>query len=356
MYIDASDGVKMLDDPIQIKLKDPSSALAVAASEFEQVIFPAEVLNPEHDRREIKSVVVLGMGGSALAALVLKSWLRNNLKIPVEVCRNYDLPGYVSSSTLVIASSYSGNTEETLSGLEQAQEVGSILGIIAAGGKLVEIANENNIAHVKLPDSLQPRMAVTLNLRALTALLVNFGVLSPEVLEEIASTKEWLAAESNKWNSDVATADNLAKQIALAAVGKTPIFYGGNLTGPAAYRFKISWNENAKNVAFYNELPEMNHNEFMGWTSHPVEKPFAVFDIVSSFENPRTIKRFSVTDRLLSGLRPKSLRIELAGDTILKQLLWAGILADYASIYTAILNGVDPTPVALIEKLKQELK
>lgn len=346
----------MLDDPSQIKLKDPSSALNVAGAEFEQVAFAVDVLNPDHDGREIKNVVVLGMGGSALAALVLKSWLKDSLRIPVEVCRTYDLPGYVSSNTLVIASSYSGNTEETLSGLEQAEEVGAVLGIISAGGKLVEEANQDNIAYVKLPENFQPRMAVTYNLRALTSLLVNFGIVGSEKLDEIASTKDWLEQECNSWKPEVDTADNLAKQIALAAVGKTPVFYGGSLTGPAAYRFKISWNENAKNVAFYNELPEMNHNEFMGWTSHPVEKPFAVFDIVSNLENPKLLKRFSVTDRLLSGLRPKALRIEMSGDTVLKQLLWAGILADFASIYTAILNGVDPTPVPLIEKLKQELK
>jgi glucose/mannose-6-phosphate isomerase len=346
----------MLDDPSQIKLKDPSSALNVAAMEYEQVAYSADVLNPEHDGREIKSIVVLGMGGSALAALVLKSWLKESLTIPIEVCRTYDLPGYVSSNTLVIASSYSGNTEETLSGLEQAKEIGAILGIIAAGGKLVDIATENGIAYVKLPDSFQPRMAVTYNLRALTSLLVNFGIVQQGRLDEISSTKDWLALESRNWSPEIDTAQNLAKQIALAAVGKTPVFYGGSITSPAAYRFKISWNENAKNVSFYNELPEMNHNEFMGWTSHPIEKPFAVFDIVSNFENPRIIKRFNVSDRLLSGLRPKAFRVDLAGDTILKQLLWAGILADYASIYTAILNGVDPTPVALIEKLKQELK
>ena len=94
----------------------------------------------------------------------------------------------------------------------------------------------------------------------------------------------------------------------------------------------------------------------MGWTSHPVEKPFAIFDLISSFEHPQVIKRFKVSDKLLSGRRPKAKVIELQGDTVLKQLLWAAILADFTSIYLAILNNVDPTPVKLIEKLKQELK
>ena len=93
----------------------------------------------------------------------------------------------------------------------------------------------------------------------------------------------------------------------------------------------------------------------MGWTSHPVEKPFAVFDLISNFEHPQILRRFEISDRLLSGKRPKATVIELAGDSVLKQLLWGAILADFASIYTAILNGVDPSPVELIEKLKREL-
>jgi glucose/mannose-6-phosphate isomerase len=124
---------------------------------------------------------------------------------------------------------------------------------------------------------------------------------------------------------------------------------------PVAYKWKISWNENAKNVAFWNELPEFNHNEFMGWTSHPIEKPFAIFDLVSGLEHPQILKRFEVSDRLLSGQRPKSTVVNLAGDTVIAQMLWGSILADFVSIYVAILNGVDPTPVPLIEKLKKEL-
>jgi glucose/mannose-6-phosphate isomerase len=127
------------------------------------------------------------------------------------------------------------------------------------------------------------------------------------------------------------------------------------LTAPVAYKWKISWNENAKNVAFWNEYSEYDHNEFIGWTSHPVEKPYAIFDIVSHLEHPQILKRFDISDRLLSGKRPKAMTISLQGDTLIQQMLWGSILADFASIYVAILNGADPSPVALIEKLKQEL-
>jgi glucose/mannose-6-phosphate isomerase len=194
------------------------------------------------------------------------------------------------------------------------------------------------------------------NLRALTKLLVSFGVIGEDKFEEISSVSEWLKSETAKWSVNVSTTENYAKQLAIHAVGKTAIFYGGTLTAPVAYKWKISWNENAKNVAFWNEFPEFNHNEFIGWTSHPVDKPFAIFDLISPLEHPQILKRFEVSDRLLSGQRPKTTNINLAGNTLIKQLLWGSILADYVSIYLAILNGINPTPVQLIEKLKHELE
>lgn len=345
----------MLDDSNVIGQRDPHGALRVAAEQYAQARFDATVSNGEHDHREITRVVVSGMGGSALAALVVKSWLKNQLTVPFEIIRTYSLPHYVDANTLVIASSYSGNTEETLSGLHEAQERGAQTAIIAAGGALIDMAQTNDIAHVQLPSDLQPRMAVINNLRALVALLVHFDVADSSVFEDIENEADWLERETAQWISSVTTDKNYAKQLALHAVGKTPIFYAGNLMSPVAYKWKISWNENAKNVAFWNELPEFNHNEFIGWTSHPIEKPFAIFDLVSHLEHPQILKRFEVSDRLLSGQRPKSTVINLAGETVIAQMLWASILADFVSIYVAILNGVDPTPVPLIEKLKKEL-
>ena len=345
----------MLDDMNVLSQRDPSGALEVAATQFRQASFQAEVKNPEHDGREIKHIIVAGMGGSALAALQVKSWLANDLTVSFEVVRAYSLPSYVGYNTLVIASSYSGNTEETLSCLKQAREKGAQVAVTASGGKLTDMAKAGNIAYAQVPMHVQPRMAVIYNLRALMTLLVHFGVVKNERLVEIAEAASWLAEASKAWAREVTVDKNLAKQLALLAVGKTPIFYAGSLMAPVAYKWKISWNENAKNVAFWDELPEFNHNEFIGWTSHPVEKPFAIFDLTSRFEHPRVLKRFEISDRLLSGRRPKSHIVDLQGTTPFKQMLWADILADFTIIYVAILNGVDPTPVDLVEKLKHEL-
>ncbi|MFZ1250300.1 MAG: bifunctional phosphoglucose/phosphomannose isomerase [Candidatus Microsaccharimonas sp.] len=345
----------ILDNMNVITQRDPAGALKIIAKQYKQVSFDTQIANAAHDNRPITSVVIAGMGGSALAALIVKVLLIEELQISFDVIRGYNLPAYVNEHTLVIASSYSGNTEETLSVLSQAQAKGAQLGILASGGKLIEIANASDIAHIVLPAGAQPRMAMIYNLRALFALLQNFGVASHIWLDELASLSDWLRTETEQWLPDVATNQNYAKQLALQAIGKTPVFYGSPLTAPLAYKWKISWNETAKNVAFWNEYPEFNHNEFMGWASHPVEKPFVIFDFSSSFDSPRIAQRFELSDRLLSGKRPHALTIQLKGGSLLSQLVWGAILADFSSAYAALLNQVDPTPVVLIEKLKREL-
>ncbi len=345
----------MLDDDNVLKQRDPHGALAVAAEEWIQAKREVEVIDGAHDGRQLTRIVVAGMGGSGLSSLLAKAWLGKRLNVPFEVVRNYDLPNYVDNQTLVICSSYSGNTEETLNCLGQARDRFAQVGILAAKGHLLGIAQHQSIAHVVLTDNIPQRMAMFDMLRGLLALLVNFGVVPVSVLEEIAHTADWLHEETANWLPSVTTDKNEAKQLALLSVGKTPIIYGGALTAPVAYKWKISWNENAKNTAFWNEYPEFNHNEFLGWTSHPVDKPFVVFDIISSFEHPQILKRFEMSDRLLSGKRPKANEIHLKGDTLIAQLLWGCIFADFISIYVGIVNGVDPINVALAEKLKIEL-
>lgn len=341
----------MLDDMNVISQRDPSNALAVAGKEWEQLTAAVTIQNAPK-AIPIKNIIVTGMGGSALAAGMAKNWL--DMPVPFEVVRRYELPAYVNEHTLVIASSYSGNTEETLSALENAKLRGAQIAVLAAGGRLLQLAQEQGYSYAAIPAGLQPRMAVIYNLRALVKLLNAYGF-AQNAYEEIAANTDWLKGEIAGWMASVPAEDNLAKQLALKAIGKTPVIYAGALMSPVAYKWKISFNENAKNVAFCNELPEFNHNEFIGWTSHPVEKPFAVFDLLSQFEHPQIQKRFMVSDSLLSGRRPHAISVPLEGSNIIAQMLWGSVLGDFVSIYTAILNGVDPTPVVLIEKLKTAL-
>jgi glucose/mannose-6-phosphate isomerase len=143
--------------------------------------------------------------------------------------------------------------------------------------------------------------------------------------------------------------------LALELMGKSVGVYSGPKLFPAANKWKICMNENAKNVAWVNQYPEFNHNEFIGWSSHPTQKPYGVIEIRSNLENERVQKRFVVTERLLSGLRPVPNIVEPQGETLLEQLLWASNFGDFTSLYVALLNGLNPTPVDLVEKLKKQL-
>ncbi|MGH7196975.1 MAG: bifunctional phosphoglucose/phosphomannose isomerase [Candidatus Saccharimonadales bacterium] len=343
----------MLDDSNVLKQRDPQNALGVAATEPDQLKNVAEVVNTPGGKKVITSVVITGMGGSALAAGLAKNWL--DMAVPFEIVRRYQLPAYVNATTLVIASSYSGNTEETLSAYQEAMAKGAHVAVLASGGKLLDAAKENSQPYVELDSKgIQPRMAVLANLKALVHLLESYKLVEGKSAE-LEGTVKWLKDELKSWLPSVPEKENYAKQLAQELPGKTPIVYAGSIMGALGYKWKIGFNENAKNVSFANELPEFNHNEFIGWSSHPTEKPYAVLDLVSSFEHPQVLKRFAITDRLLSGMRPKATRIELHGNTALEQMLWGAILGDFVSIYLAILNGVNPTPVDLVEKFKAEL-
>jgi len=347
----------MLDDMNVLTQRDTEHTLDSGVMQPEQLSMDVEITNRLEPGSKVKSVVFVGMGGSALASEFVKTWLGDAIRLPIEIVKTYTLPPHVDEDSLVILSSCSGNTEEVLEALEHTKERGAKCAVVAGGGRLAERAKEENLSHVILPPiKIQPRMLTFIQVRAIVSLLDMFGVIDGQRhLVEMSDMQDWLAQEAETWKKESSISQNYAKQLALMAVGKTAVFYGGDISKSLAYKWKISWNENAKNTAFWSVYPEFNHNEFIGWSSHPVEKPFAIFDLVSNHEHPRILKRFEISDRLLSGKRPKANTINLRGDSALQQLCWGHLLADFTSIYVGILNGVDPGPVPLVTKLKQEL-
>jgi glucose/mannose-6-phosphate isomerase len=198
-------------------------------------------------------------------------------------------------------------------------------------------------------------MAVFYNLAALTQLLVLANVCPADRLSELKTTGQWLCEHCASWYVDVPAKTNQAKSIAQELIGKSIVIYSGPRLYPAAYKWKISFNESAKHIAWVNQLSEFNHNEMLGWTKQPVDKPYVVIDLRSSLEHDRIQKRFTVTEQLLSGMRPEPIVVSVVGETILQQLAWAITLGDFVSLYTALLGNIDPTPVELIEKFKQTM-
>ena len=341
----------MLDDLKLIHEQDAQDALGIAEKQWQQLQYQYEV-NLSPPKLAIQNVVFGGMGGSALGALISQSWPSFNK--PFEISRNYEIPNYVNSGTVFFASSYSGNTEETISALEIAESKKAGIIVITSGGKLAEIARAKGYPLFILPSGLQPRHAVLYSLKALLSVTDAIG-LSSGAADELASKAEFLNNAIKSWVPVIPTDNNLAKQIALDVIGKSIVVYSGPKLWPAAYKWKISFNENAKHIAWANQYPEFNHNEFIGWTKQPVDKPYAVIDLRSSLEHLRVQKRFEVSEKLLSGLCPHPIVVETHGQDLLEQLLWTIALGDFVSIYTALLNGINPTPVDLIEKFKKAL-
>ncbi len=342
----------MLDDQSYVHNLDKSNSLGVIAGQPNQLKQEFEIkFTP---KAEIDNVVVAGMGGSALGAEFLRSWASDRLKTPLVIVRDYKLPAFVGAHTLLIASSYSGNTEETLSALEAGKKAGAQIVIMSSGGKLKDAAVSSNYPCIEVPGGLQPRLAVLFGAKALTQLLVAAQVLDARVLDELNDGAEWVSQHLGGWTFDSPTDKNQAKQIAEQIVGHPAVIYGGPVLALPAMKWKIDFNENAKNAAFYYHLPEFSHNEFNGWL-FPNDKPFKVVELQSSLDHPQIQKRFDVTNRLLSGKLPNPIIVKAEGETKLQQMLWALLLGDFVSAYLAFLNGIDPTPVDLIEKLKQEL-
>ncbi len=343
--------MSQIDDLKYIHAKDSQDALGIAAKQWQQLEHEFNIPELNHD---VANVVFSGMGGSALAALLAKTW--PGFSLPFEISRGYNLPKYIGPKSLVIASSYSGNTEETISALNEAIESGAQVICISSGGKLAEIAAEKGLTWIELPKASQPRFATLYSFKAFVTVLERAGLVNESESEkQIHQTADFLKQHLESWSPLHPAAKNYAKKLALDLIGLSPVVYGGPLMAPAAYKWKISFNENAKNVAWWNEYPEFNHNEFLGWTSHPVDKPYAVIDLRSSFEHPRVQQRFDLSAKLLSGRRPSPHIVEAVGDTLLEQLLYTMALGDFVSLYMALLNGINPTPVELIEKFKKEL-
>ncbi len=303
----------------------------------------------------IQNIVLCGMGGSALAANILKNWVYDQLVVPFEIVRGYNVPDYVSPDSLVIISSHSGNTEETLACYKEAMGQSARVMVMSAGGELVSLANQNNQTLLELPTGIQPRLSVFAGLKALACVFEDMRLVATTDLRgQLINTANYLDEVKFAMSPDN-DADNTAMQIAEKIAGKIVVVYAGPALGSAAYKWKINLNENGKQLAFYNTYPELDHNEFQGWM-FPANKDLVSIQLESDLEADQMKKRMEVTKSILSDHGFDPITIKAQGPTYIDQLLSTILLGDYVSAYVGILNGIDPTPVELVEKLKQQLK
>jgi len=348
-----------LDDPQVFKQYDPEGMLT-HLHEMPQLCQQAWQMamnfNLPKDYPEVSKLVILGMGGSAIGGNLVSNLVASEAKLPILVHRDYNLPAFIDSKTLVIASSYSGMTEETLSSFEQALETESKKLVITTGGKLKIMAEERNVPVFSFDYKAQPRAALAFSFLPILGFLQRLGFISDKSAD-VTETVEVLQKLSRRINEGALLSQNPAKQLANRLYEHLPIIYGAGIVSEVAHRWKTQLNENSKAWAFYEVSPELNHNAVVGYQFPPELANKIVVVLLRSAWLPRRIQLgYQVTCRLLDQAKVSYQIVDGEGTSPLSQIMSLVLFGDYVSYYLAILYKIDPSPVKAIDYLKEQLK
>ena len=303
----------------------------------------------------IDKIVVAGMGGSAIGGDLLNDLASLESETPISVCRDYSLPDFVDGKTLVIASSYSGMTEETLSAFSQALTMPAKKLAITTGGKLKEVAGQNDIPVLTIDYKAPPRAALAHSFIPLVGICQKLGIISDKS-KDVAEMVQVLKDQKSTIDDSCPLKDNAAKQLATRLYSHLAIIYGAGFVSAAARRWKTQINENSKAWAFYEIFPELNHNAVVGY-EFPADLVPRLFVVLlrSPHLHPRTLIRYKLTAEMLSNARVGHEIIDARGESPLSQMMSLVYFGDWVSYYLALLNETDPYPVKIIDFLKKRL-
>lgn len=304
---------------------------------------------------KVNKIVLSGMGGSAQGGAIARDLVYPYAKVPIEIVRDYHLPAWVDSNTLVIAVSYSGTTEETVSTFIEGYERGAKLMGIGTGGQIASLARKYKAPYFENTYNSQPRAALHVHLAVVLNFLVRLG--HGEITnEDVASLEAIEKTAAAKWVESVPEASNEAKQLARKIFGRVPVIVGDGTLSAVANRYKAQFNENAKNPAYFEILPEMNHNALVG-TEMPKSAKDALYYIFldSDHTDAQNKTRMMLTEQLYRDRRFEGVRKRFETDNPLAEVISAIHFGDFVSYYLAILNQVDPTSVAIISEFKSKL-
>jgi glucose/mannose-6-phosphate isomerase len=308
--------------------------------------------------REATAVAVLGMGGSAVAADICRGVFGDRLRVPVVSVRDYELPAWVGPRTLVVGSSFSGGTEETIAALTTALERRCPVAIITTGGPLLDVARRAELPFLDFPGGGQPRAAIGYAIVLLTGLLERAGFIDGgETLErEVEAAAAATSVTAERCDPAIPTEQNPAKELAWSLVDRMPVIEASGFLSAVARRWKTQMNENGKTMAVAEELPEATHNAVVGYAQPEAlhERLFYVF-LASPSDHPRNRLRAALSTELLAGSRIPHQVVPVAGEGRLAQACSSVCLGDFASVYLAVLYGLDPTPVEVISRIKERL-
>ncbi len=302
-----------------------------------------------------RSVAILGMGGSAISGDLVKGIWADRITVPVEVIRGYDLPAWVGEETLVIASSKSGATEETLSALQAALERRCPVIAVSTGGALRNVAQAARLPLATFPPQGSPRSAVGYSMAIVAGILQQAGVLELDAVEIEAGILAGKAMAA-RCQPAVPTSDNPAKQLAWSLVDRFVLVTGSGFLAPVARRWKAQLNENSKATAAFEELPEATHNTVVGFEQPESLRDhlFTVF-LKGADEHPRNALRATLMGDVLDTVHVSHALVEAPGEGKLGQALSAIVMGDYVSVYLAFMYAVDPSPIDVISHIKAQL-
>ena len=303
----------------------------------------------------INNVVVAGMGGSAIGGNVNRMLLRDELSVPIYVSRNYQIPSWADKHTLVITSSYSGETEETLSAMTDALEKGCQICGLTTGGKLKDVLQENDCDTVVIPAGLQPRAALAYSFVPMLYLLKGFGLVASDIDQKLNKTADLL--ESLRDNYSKAGDENATWLLAKSVHATIPIIYGETeSTAVVAMRWRGQFSENGKMLAFHNELPELNHNEIVGWENNPeLFNHLSIIWLKDKSDQERVSMRQDVTGTILKRGTKNQYKVAVSGTRRFERLLHLIHYGDWVSLWCAYFHKTDPSPVEKITNLKDQL-
>ncbi len=309
------------------------------------------------ERRDFSKIVFAGLGGSAIGADLVRSYLYFESKLPITVYREYELPAWADSSTLVFIASYSGNTEETLSAYKQARQKGSSIIVISSGGKLKEWSLGDRVTFIEIPQGIPPRCALGYLSVIPLCILVRLGLIKdaePDINQAIAVLRE---LRDKSLNPKIGQKDNASKALAVKLFNKIPVIYSGSVHfDVTATRLRCQLNENSKAMASSHLFPEMNHNEIVGWQNpKKLFKGLVVLMLRDKGMHPRIAARMDITRDILGKEAITVVEIWSRGEGLLSRIFSLIYIGDFASYYLAILYGIDPTPVDRVTYLKNQL-
>jgi glucose/mannose-6-phosphate isomerase len=346
-----------LNNLSEIKSADPSGYLPILQNTPNQIKSVwEEFKKTNYPIKDFNKIIVCAMGGSAIGADMAKFLVEKYSKLPIQIVRDYNLPNWVDQDTLAIIISYSGNTEETLSGYIEAAAKKAQMFCLASGGKLLELAKQNNHDYFILPPNMPPRTAWGHSFFIVLELLIKFDVLNPtdiKLSESITAMEKAVAT----YQEDQLIENNIAKQIAGSLVGSIPIVFGAEHLAVVARRLKGEFNENTKIPAYYEEIPALNHNAQQGLECfEELKKAIKILILKSDLYHERNQTRADIIKQTFTKQGFDMQTIQIFGDNFTSSICQGVILGDYVSVYLAFLLGKDPVPFTAIEELKGMLQ